>query len=217
MEDSKPAVKSNNRFAFSLLNLFLGSALFVAVLSHVVASRELHQIKAEVKKLRTELGYLDIRDPKKCYVTYVPQLEEGAYLFRIYLPPGHGYSRKYSVESKSKNGESKVGGVGSISESGELTIRAKFYRDEAGATRLTISGSGSTSNFNCALDSALASSSRGSTTATAPSNETKEIEPGDPIELLSMTVEKSGEPEIRDTIKLWLEDSSAPQTPVGAK
>ncbi len=125
MDETTSSPPARPNLSFSLLNLLLGSALLVTVISHVVASRELNQVKTEVRRLRTELGYLDIKDPKKCYVTNVPQMEQGSYLFRGYLPPGHAYSRRYSVKSNTQYGESNLGGSSSISESGELTIRAK--------------------------------------------------------------------------------------------
>lgn len=210
MVESTATSNTRPRLSFSLLNLLLGSALPVAVISHVVASRELNLLKSEVRRLRTELGYLDIKDPKKCYVTSVPQLEQGLYLFRVYLPPGHGYSRRYSVKSKTQFGESIMGGSSSISESGELTFRAKIYRDESGEMQFAVSGSGSQSRSRFGPETAIGSASTSSTAATPPSNETREIAPGLPIELLTLEVEKSEDNKIRDSIKIWLEDASHP-------
>lgn len=210
MVESSASTSTRPRLSFSLLNLLLGSALLVAVISHVVASRELNTLKSEVRRLRSELGYLEIKDPKKCYVTSVPQLEQGLYLFRVYLPPGHAYSRRYSVKSKTQYGESSMGGSSSISESGELTFRAKIYRDESGDMQLVISGAGSQSRSRFGAETAIGSSSTSSTAATPPSNETREIEPGLPIELLTLEVDKSDDSKIRDSIKFWLEDASHP-------
>jgi hypothetical protein len=63
----------------------MASALLVTVISHLVASRDLGNVRAEIKRLRGEMGYLEIKDPKKCYVVYVPQMKQREYLYRLYL------------------------------------------------------------------------------------------------------------------------------------
>lgn len=210
MQDSQPTVNQKSPFSFSLLNFLLGTALLVAVISHVVASRQLNQVNAEVRKLRAELGFLNIEDPKKGYVIYVPQLEQNSYLFRIYLPPGHSYSRRFDLESKTQHGVSSNGGSGTIGESGEMTLLVKIFKNEAGEIQLAMQGLGSGSSMRFAKDSAIAAMSHSTRASTAPSKESKAFELGERVELLSLEVVKVGEPPAKDILKIWLEDTSAP-------
>ncbi len=83
--------------------------------------------------------------------------------------------------------------------------------------RISISGTGSNSNSRFGADTAIASPSTSSTAATPASNESTEIKPGSPIELLTLKVEKSGDPNTRDEIKIWLEDANQSLTlPAGS-
>jgi len=193
------------RLSFSLLNLLLGSALLVAVISHVVASRELNQLKAQVRKLRNELGYLEIADPSKCYARNVPQLEDQSYLFRIYLPPGKRYELRNKLVSKTPFGLANSQGGGTIAESGELTVRCKLYRNEAGDIHISIQGPGMGAEKRIGGNSAFSVASKSIVAQTPPSDESKEYDPNAPIPLLTLKATSSDAPNVSDDFTLWLQ------------
>jgi hypothetical protein len=70
-----------------LLMTVVGLALVVAKMW-----QEVGPLRSEVRRLRTEQGHLNIDDPSKAYVIKGVSYEENAWVWRIYLPPGNGYS-----------------------------------------------------------------------------------------------------------------------------
>jgi hypothetical protein len=207
MEDSKPALSSNSRIAFSLLNLLLGSALLVAVISHIVASRELGQLRSDVKRMRDEMGYLEITDRSKCYVNSFDQLEPGRYIFHVYLPPGHRYVRKYSL-TETLNGRDDAQTFASpITESGEFTLQVNVFRDRAGEPQVRMHGLGDDGLFPLGVNSPFAAPSNFS--EKVPSFYNSEIRRGDPIRLLTLHALKEGAANHRSIFHLWLEEETS--------
>jgi hypothetical protein len=75
----------------SLLTAFLlitiaGLAIDVALQWH-----ELRPLRADNRRMRDELGYLNIDDPTKAYAIQLKNLGDEPWKWRIYLPPGGKY------------------------------------------------------------------------------------------------------------------------------
>jgi hypothetical protein len=201
---TQQADSAKPRYTFSLLNLLLGSALLVAVISHVVASRELGQLRSDVKRIRNEMGYLEITDRSKCYVNSFHQLEPGRYVFHIYLPPGHRYVRKYSITETLKGSDHTQTFASPITESGEFTLQVIVFRDRAGAPQVRMRGLGDDGLFPLGMNSAFAAPSNFS--EKVPSFSNLEIRRGDPFRLLTLHALKEGTANHRSIFHLWLEE-----------
>ena len=127
----------------SLLTLLLLTA--IAAMAIVIAQlwREVGPLRAEVRRLRSEVGYLTIEDPTKAYAISVPTFEENSWRWRIFLPPGRMYalnerSGRLPAPSQHPGDEwfdaVKRHGSGSSSSgsnlSGEFTLEAKLIKQD---------------------------------------------------------------------------------------
>jgi hypothetical protein len=90
-------------FAAFLLTTIVGMAMVVAL-----QWREIGPLRTEVRRLRSELGYLTIDDPKRACAVSVPSFEDDTRKWRIYLPVGG----QYSICSRSGNLPSRPGHLG---------------------------------------------------------------------------------------------------------
>lgn len=54
--------------------------------------REIGPLRAEVRRMRNELGYLLVDDPSRAYVIGMRSFENDSWKWRIYLPPGGKYA-----------------------------------------------------------------------------------------------------------------------------
>src|SRR3954462_9081750 len=76
---------------FSLLTVIL--LMTVVGLTIIVAMfwREIGPLRADNRRMRDELGYLNIDDPTKAYAVQLKTLGDDTWKWRIYLPPGGKY------------------------------------------------------------------------------------------------------------------------------
>jgi hypothetical protein len=81
----------------SLLTALLLMTVVCMAIVIVQLWREVAPLRAEVRRLRSETGFLSIDDPKKAYAITVPTFEEDTWKWRIYLPPG----QRYTLQMKS--------------------------------------------------------------------------------------------------------------------
>lgn len=192
-------------FTFTTVNLVLVSALLVTFISHIFASRELHELKAlekEVQKLRGELGYFEVDDPTKCYVVCAPQTEKDTFTFRLYLPPGHKYvwNSSYSLhESHPVKGD------------GMLNYSVRIDRSNSELLQLYEGGLGHWSAVP--LDSLKTSQPRSKQFFTFHPEHYKnrrELKAGEPIKLLSIGFINENRPIKHDRIEIWLEEPGNP-------
>ena len=68
-----PPVSPRRRFQYSLSTLMLLTTIAALLCAIFAMYRELKQARAEVRKYRGEMGYLEITDPKKIYAQGAPK------------------------------------------------------------------------------------------------------------------------------------------------
>jgi hypothetical protein len=88
MDSSDSAVIGKLRFRFGIFDMFMLVTLAIVFASHIVTSRELRQIKVERRRIREEIGYLNVDDKSKAYIRPVPSTDPLTWKTRIYLPKG---------------------------------------------------------------------------------------------------------------------------------
>jgi hypothetical protein len=87
MDEEQPAAANRWRPRFSLMNGLLLTALVASGITIWLMWHEVGPLRAEVHKLRTELGYLNIDDPTRAYAIDLPTADSRRWKWRIYLPP----------------------------------------------------------------------------------------------------------------------------------
>ena len=80
-----------SRWKFSLRTMLLVGTVIVLAVSHLVTTRRLKVTTDEVQKLRQEVGYLDVADPRRIHAVQVPTLETMTWKWKPHLPPGRQY------------------------------------------------------------------------------------------------------------------------------
>jgi hypothetical protein len=95
MDDNRQTSGFGLRPRFSLLNLLVMVSVMGLLLLVIQQWREVEPLRQEVRRLRTELGYLVIEDPTKVYAIRaqsIEAIEPNTWRWRLYLPPGGKYS-----------------------------------------------------------------------------------------------------------------------------
>lgn len=134
MDDLQIVPRRSWRPRLSLLSLLLlmtivGMAIVIARLWH-----EVGPLRAEVRKLRDEVGALSIDDPKKVYAIQVRMTPDYVWKWRVWVPEGRSYLLKYAGENIPKAGIPKPNGFITVNKSGETWVQYNIS-PEAAATR----------------------------------------------------------------------------------
>jgi hypothetical protein len=185
---------------FSLLTILLLMALVASGITIVLLWREVGPLRAELRSLRTELGFLNIEDPTKAHAIALQTSETRIWKWRIYLPPNVKY--RYACYSGRLPDPQKLagpawfdrvinGGVGSgisgTMNSGEFTLEARLVK-EGEQWQLRTLGSGGNGGFITSIHpSDWFSSRHGLNTMSGVSpREQTEFARGEPILLLKV-------------------------------
>ena len=116
---------------FSLLSLLLTVSLICVSVSHVQVSRKNQRLAEENRHLKTELGYIDVQDPKKAYVLRLESPEPLTWRFRVYLPPGKTYFLN-RCQKWVESGFPQHASSGPFHYNGPFTLTASLYEDADG-------------------------------------------------------------------------------------
>jgi hypothetical protein len=96
-------VKNVKRFSFSLLTIFLLTAIAALSVSHFVMLREVRktraqmeavreEARAELELVRKEFGHIQVDDPNRIQISRIEGREaKGGVHYRMRIPPGHRY------------------------------------------------------------------------------------------------------------------------------
>jgi len=94
----------------SLAWLLTAMACLAVVVSHVstswrlrTAQQTIRRQQAGLRTLRDELGVFEVSDRTKAHVLFVRQLEDKAWRWRVYLPPGR-YQMKWAIDAIPQEG-----------------------------------------------------------------------------------------------------------------
>jgi hypothetical protein len=126
---------------FSLLTTLLLTAVAACAITIWQLWSEVGPLRAENRRMRTELGLLTIEDSKLAYAISLPVFQDDAWKWRIYLPPGSPYSLwEYSGRLPTSHSgkawfdEVKASGVGSSSSGsglqGEFVLEARLIKED---------------------------------------------------------------------------------------
>jgi hypothetical protein len=134
MAEVLPTRTTSWRPRFSLLSALL--LMTVVGLAIVTAQLwwEIGPLRAEVHRLRDEVGVLSIDDPTKLCAIRVRTAEDYTWKWRIWIPEGRKYALMYSGESIPKTGIPKANGYTTLSQSGEMWIEYRI-KPEVGTKR----------------------------------------------------------------------------------
>jgi hypothetical protein len=76
------------RLRFSLRGFLAMVGVIGLLISNTIAVRELSEIRGENRRLRDELGYLNIDDPSQVHVAAARSQDELQWRWRVYVPEG---------------------------------------------------------------------------------------------------------------------------------
>ena len=130
-----------HRFRFSLRTFFVTLFVLSLISSNLYVSWRWDQSREEIQRLRDELGYLTIDDPKRFYVREVPTFLPFSWRWRIYVPPGNRnfFLATGGIEKTgTQAGYSRVRGIQSPADpmQGEFTLSVRVERGQNGGWEL---------------------------------------------------------------------------------
>lgn len=88
--------------------------------------REVAPLRAEVRRLRDEVGALSIDDPSKPCAICVRTNDQFAWKWRLWIPEGQAYVLHYSSENIPKQGLATSHGTITLSEPGETWVEYRI-------------------------------------------------------------------------------------------
>ena len=133
---------------FSLLTLFLVTAIFAMTIALVLLWREVEPLRTRVHSLEVELGHLHVTDADRPSVISVRTDEPLTWKWRVFLPPlphgkyhfnfFHGFYQRFTAENlaelldrlRRQSPQHEFRNDNSVAVSGELTIEAKLVNRE---------------------------------------------------------------------------------------
>jgi hypothetical protein len=127
MSDDPPIARRRARF--SLLTLLLVTAIVALSVTVAMLYRELGPLRAEVVRLRNEVGELHVNDPAKLHAIRVETDSELEWKWRIWLPEGATYRLRGEGGPVPETGFPATGGTMYLREPGEHVIRYVIRRD----------------------------------------------------------------------------------------
>ncbi len=117
------------RLRFSLLTVLLVTTIVGMAIVVVMQWRSLAPLRAEVRRLRNEVGDLSVDDPTKLCAIQVNTHDELTWKWRVWVPQGKVYRvREYGGEVP-KEGYPEDGGTVWLREPGEHVVEYRIIRD----------------------------------------------------------------------------------------
>lgn len=130
MSDVAAQVSSRRRGPrFSLLSALMLMTIVGLLITVAKLWREVGPLRAEVLRLRNEVGSLTIDDDTKPHAIRVRTSEDFTWKWRIWIPRGREYLLKYADESIPRQGYPAGQGSITLSEPGELWIEYRIAFD----------------------------------------------------------------------------------------
>lgn len=171
----------------------LSALLLMTIVGLTIVCMQLWQevapLRAEVRRLRDEVGYLLVDDPTKVHAIRVDTRDELLWKWRVWVPQGSVYVVSSQADGVPKEGFPEGSGAIWIREPGEHTIEYRIDRDRRNDESYgkMIAGGGSVGHN---MQSWVNWGSRISTTGGVPTS-TRSFEPGKPIELIRHRVSQA--------------------------
>jgi hypothetical protein len=119
---------------FSIRTLLVVTAFIACGITIWQLQRVVGPLKAEVKRLRDEVGVLNIEDETKVHAIQVRTNDELRWKWRLWIPPGRKYVLRTAGGMVPKTGFPSEGGTISIYNEGEMWVEFKIMRDPKSGT-----------------------------------------------------------------------------------
>jgi hypothetical protein len=126
---SDDATVPRARARFSLLTLLLATTMVALSVTVAMLYRELGPLRAEVSRLRNEVGELNVEDPARLHAIRVETDNELEWKWRIWIPEGATYRLRGEGGPVPDTGFPSTGGTIYLRDPGEQVIRYAIRRD----------------------------------------------------------------------------------------
>ena len=114
---------------FSLLTALLVTTIVGMAIVLVVQWRALGPLRAEVRRLRDEVGELSVDDPTKLCAIQVDTRDELTWKWRVWIPENRVYRLRLYGEEVPAKGFPNEGGTIWLREPGECVVEYRITRD----------------------------------------------------------------------------------------
>lgn len=112
---------SHIRFRFSILNMLMLMTIIALAISVVLLWRKVGPLRAEVRRLRDEVGVLAVDDESKIHIIRVNTRDELTWKWRVWVPQGKALEVRCTDDIGSKAGS--VNGSSIATSSGTIWLR----------------------------------------------------------------------------------------------
>jgi hypothetical protein len=129
MDEPDPIQRPPRRPRFSLLTSLLVMTIVGLAIGVWQLWREIAPLRADLRRLRDEVGALSIDDRTKPCAIRVRANDEFTWKWRLWIPEGRSYILKYASEQIPQNGFPKGHGTITLSEPGETWIEYRIAPD----------------------------------------------------------------------------------------
>jgi hypothetical protein len=165
--------------------------VIVLGISHLVTSWRLQEVADENRKLRSELGLLDIDDPRKIHAIQVPTVESMSWKWRLHLPAQRKCSLQIVTQDIPEKGFPTHGAWGFTTPEEPFTLTVAMRRDHLGQWQVVATDRGGTMRTGIPdKDASWLIKSDGYVSQGVGIGETQRFALGQPVELLRLRVYK---------------------------
>lgn len=206
------------RFRFSLLNLLLLTAILVLSLTVGRLWNELRPLREDVKRLRAEVGELDIEDPKLVHAITARTYQQRVWRWKIWCPAGKSVVVRMASHDipadptafPKPDGRLHLNRNNPDAAEVEVTLSSEQLTD--GAVRWNLHAGGITTHPRVPEDATQWLLEGSSGWSGGPRHETLVQRPGEPLELLRIRafyntnqVPPPSPPKEGDGVLVWVE------------
>jgi hypothetical protein len=114
---------------FSLKTILLATAFIACGITIWLLQREVGPLRAEVKRLRNEVGFLSLEDESKLHAIRLRTPDELTWKWRLWIPPGRKYALRVDGGMIPKTGFPTEGGTIGIYDAGEMWVEYRIQKD----------------------------------------------------------------------------------------
>jgi len=129
MDEPQPTTRGALRPRFSLFSALLLMTIVGLVIVVAQLWREVAPLRADVRRLRDEVGALSVDDKTKLHAIRVRTPDEFVWKWRIWIPEGRAYQLKQAGEKIPKQGFPAFNGSIRLDEPGEIWIEYRIMPD----------------------------------------------------------------------------------------
>jgi hypothetical protein len=129
MNESAPEGPSPRRFRFSLQTVLFLFALAACGITIWQLWREVGPLRAEVRRLRDDVGQLTIDDPTKVHIIQARQPDELTWRWRLSIPKGRTYKLMWNGRHIPKTGFATPDAWTLVFDAGEAMVEFRITKD----------------------------------------------------------------------------------------